>query len=124
MPFHPDVAFAGLAVIRLVAGVGLGSAIPAFLKLASEYVSAPRRGIIAAVMYIGYPLRGAVGGLWTSYLLQYYSWPSVFYVGAIPRTRSMLMTSRPTIGSTPGGLGGSCCPVFTFRRSGICVDRH
>lgn len=76
-------SFAELAVIRLVAGVGLGSAIPAFLTLASEYVSAPRRGTIAAVIYIGYPLGGAVGGLWTSYLLQHYSWPSVFYVGAI-----------------------------------------
>lgn len=129
-------SFAGLAVIRLIAGVGLGSAIPAFLTLASEYVSAPRRGTIAAVIYIGYPLGGAVGGLWTSYLLQYYTWPSVFYVGAIlpgvlfifalfllPETMQFLNRSPRTAG-TADHLARKINPALRTKAFKLRAEQH
>ena len=68
---------------RFMAGVGLGGAVPAFLALASEYVAQPLRGTIAALIFAGYPVGAAFGGLWTSYLLKAFSWHSIFYVGAL-----------------------------------------
>lgn len=128
-------SFVELAAVRLVAGVGLGSAIPAFLTLASEYVSAPRRGTIAAVIYIGYPLGGAVGGLWTSYLLQHYSWPSVFYVGAIlpgvlfvvawfalPETMHFLVRS-PRTANQALGLARKISPALRAEAFALAEER-
>ena len=68
---------------RFLAGVGLGGAVPPVLALASEYVSRPRRGMIAAMIFAGYPIGAAFGGFWTSYLLSNFDWRSVFYVGAL-----------------------------------------
>lgn len=72
-----------LMATRFVAGLGLGGAVPAFLTLAGEYVSKPHRGTVAALMFAGYPIGAACGGLWTNYLLRYSTWPSVFHVGAV-----------------------------------------
>ena len=85
-------SLAGLATARFVAGLGLGGAVPAFLTLASEYVSKRHRGTIAAVIFAGYPIGAACGGLWTNYLLRYFEWPSVFYVGAALPAVVMLAT--------------------------------
>ena len=81
-----------LAVARFVAGLGLGGAVPAFLTLASEYVSKRYRGTVAAVIFAGYPIGAACGGLWTNYLLRHFEWPSVFYVGAALPAAVMLAT--------------------------------
>ena len=85
-------SLAGLATARFVAGLGLGGAVPAFLTLASEYVSKRHRGTIAAVIFAGYPVGAACGGLWTNYLLRHFEWPSVFYVGAALPVLVMLAT--------------------------------
>lgn len=77
--------FISLAAVRLFTGFGLGSALPAFLTLASEFAPPRLRGNVAAVIFAGYPVGAAFGGLWSSYLLSHASWQSVFYIGgALP----------------------------------------
>src|SRR5471032_192142 len=75
-------SFEMLACCRLMAGIGLGGATPGFLTLASEYVPKRLRGAISSLIFAAYPLGGAAGGLWTSYILKHYHWSDVFYIGS------------------------------------------
>ncbi|MBP0630267.1 MFS transporter [Cupriavidus sp. AcVe19-1a] len=72
-----------LLLVRFLAGLGLGGAIPNLLALSAEYTPRPMRGMMTGVLYAGFPLGGAVGALASSYIVPHYGWPALFYLGGV-----------------------------------------
>ena len=74
-PYAPDLT--SLLVIRLLAGLGLGGAMPNFVALAGESVSDRRRAQFVAISGAAMPLGGAVAAAVAGAL----PWRAVFQVG-------------------------------------------
>lgn len=72
-----------LAAWRVVTGVGIGAMVPIIAPLASEYANARYRRLAMAIMSIGYPIGGTVGGFAAAMLLRHFDWPVVFLFGAL-----------------------------------------
>jgi MFS transporter, AAHS family, 4-hydroxybenzoate transporter len=82
-------AFAGgvlsLAILRFLAGLGLGGAIPNFLAYASEFAPERARSTIVVVTLWGFPAGAVLGGLASTQLIEQWGWSSVFIAGgALP----------------------------------------
>jgi len=77
-------SFPLLLLYRALAGLGLGGAIPCFITLAAEYAPAKRRAMYTSLLWAGYPLGNAVGALTSSFVISYFEWPALFYVGGVP----------------------------------------
>ncbi len=74
-----------LAACRLLAGLGLGGAIPNALAFACEYAPTRIRASLTTMMWAGMPAGSLVGGLSAAYLLPHYNWQALFMVGgALP----------------------------------------
>jgi AAHS family 4-hydroxybenzoate transporter-like MFS transporter len=72
-----------LLVLRAVAGLGLGGSIPNAIALMTEYAPAKVRATRVGIMFIGYTVGSALGGVIAAQLMPAYGWPSVFLVGGI-----------------------------------------
>ena len=72
-----------LLILRFLTGVGLGAAMPNATTLLSEYAPASRRGFLVNVMFCGFTLGAAGGGLAAAALIPEFGWRSVFIVGGI-----------------------------------------
>jgi AAHS family 4-hydroxybenzoate transporter-like MFS transporter len=72
---------ADLLVFRVLAGVGLGGALPSLLAFVSEYAPARSRATLVVICMWGYPAGGALGGLLSIRLIEAYDWKAVFWVG-------------------------------------------
>jgi AAHS family 4-hydroxybenzoate transporter-like MFS transporter len=72
-----------LLLLRVIAGLGLGGALPNMMVLAAEY--APRRMRATAIVLgmWGYPLGAVVGGLFSATLIAHFGWRSVLVAGGI-----------------------------------------
>jgi AAHS family 4-hydroxybenzoate transporter-like MFS transporter len=83
------VAFANdvttLIVLRFLAGLGLGGAMPTATAISSEYVPRRKRPVAVTLTVICVPLGGAFAGLIGGYILPLYGWRVLFGVGgALP----------------------------------------
>jgi AAHS family 3-hydroxyphenylpropionic acid transporter len=67
-----------LLTIRVLAGLGLGGAMPNLLALAAEAVRSDRRARVVTLVAAGYPFGGAVAGAVAASL----GWRDIFLVGA------------------------------------------
>lgn len=72
-----------LAILRFLAGVGLGGAVPNALTFGSEYSPKRVRAGIVATMYAGMPAGAMVGGLLAAYLIPNFGWQSLFLFGGV-----------------------------------------
>ena len=72
-----------LFVLRFIAGVGLGIAIPNTIALAAEYSSLRVRATTIGAMFVGYNIGAAVGGPIAANLVPKLGWPILFHVGGI-----------------------------------------
>lgn len=72
-----------LLILRFLAGLGLGGAVPIFLALASEFAPERRRQTIITMTMCGFPLGAVVGGLATGGLIDKYGWQTIFYIGGL-----------------------------------------
>jgi len=72
-----------LLVLRTVAGLGLGGSIPNAIALMTEYAPARVRATRVGIMFIGYTVGSALGGVIAAQLMPAYGWPSVFVVGGV-----------------------------------------
>ncbi len=70
-----------LGAWRIFTGVGIGSMVAIITPLVVEFSNLKRRALCVAIMAIGYPLGGVIGGFAAGILLQYFEWPSVFLMG-------------------------------------------
>jgi AAHS family 4-hydroxybenzoate transporter-like MFS transporter len=72
-----------LVLLRFIAGLGLGGAVPNALAFGSEYAPSNKRATLATTMYAGVAIGATCAGLFSSYLLPKYGWQSLFLVGGI-----------------------------------------
>jgi AAHS family 4-hydroxybenzoate transporter-like MFS transporter len=85
--------FTQLLILRFVAGIGMGGAIPNAIALNTEYAPTQSRASAIGVMYVGYTLGGAAPGWAAAALLPLYGWPAVFVLGGVvPLVAALAMT--------------------------------
>ena len=70
-----------LVACRVLTGLGIGAMVAVINPLAAEFANDRRRALALALMAMGYPLGGLVGGLASAVLLRLYGWPAVFLAG-------------------------------------------
>ena len=73
----------GLAVCRLVTGLGIGAMVTTAGTLAIEYSSLRWRKLSVALVVIGYPIGGAIGGPIAGWLLEHRGWRDIFFFGGM-----------------------------------------
>src|ERR1700751_5173509 len=72
-----------LLVIRFLTGLGLGGAMPNAIALTSEYNPQRRRATMVMIMFCGFSIGAALGGLLAADLIPRLGWRSVFIVGGV-----------------------------------------
>jgi AAHS family 4-hydroxybenzoate transporter-like MFS transporter len=84
---------AELAALRLVAGIGLGGAMPNAAALAAEYVPLRQRPLAVTLTIVCVPLGGTLAGLVGLRLLPLLGWRALFTIGGIvPVVAALLLT--------------------------------
>ena len=72
-----------LLAIRFLTGLGLGGAMPNAIAMTSEFNPQRRRATMVMIMFCGFSLGAALGGLLAAWLIPQFGWRSVFAVGGI-----------------------------------------
>ncbi len=72
-----------LTWLRFVTGVGLGGAMPTTITIASEYCPKARRSSLVTLMFCGFTIGSAVGGLVASQVLPVYGWRALLVGGGL-----------------------------------------
>ena len=72
-----------LLVWRFLTGLGLGGAMPNAIALTSEYSPQRSRATMVMVMFMGFSLGSAIGGLIAAQFISKYGWTAVFWLGGI-----------------------------------------
>ena len=72
-----------LLAIRFLTGLGLGGAMPNAVALTSEYSPHRRRATMVMVMFCGFSVGAALGGLLAAAIIPHFGWRAVFVVGGI-----------------------------------------
>jgi MFS transporter, AAHS family, 4-hydroxybenzoate transporter len=72
-----------LIAVRLLTGLGLGGAMPNTVALTSEFSPHRRRATMVMVMFVGFSIGAALGGLLAAALIPQFGWRSVFVVGGV-----------------------------------------
>jgi AAHS family 4-hydroxybenzoate transporter-like MFS transporter len=70
-----------LLIIRFLTGLGLGGAMPNTIAMTSEFNPQRRRATMVMIMFCGFSLGAALGGLLAAVLIPQFGWRSVFIVG-------------------------------------------
>ena len=76
-------SYDSLLAARFFAGVGLGGATPCFITLASEYTPRHLRATYVCALWACYPLGGMLGGFLNAWILTWFGWHTMFWVGGI-----------------------------------------
>ncbi len=71
-----------LIAMRVFTGTGIGGALASVNIITAEYSSSKRRGLAIALVQIGYPLGGILGGAVAGLLIDESGWRAVFVFGA------------------------------------------
>ncbi len=72
-----------LLAIRFLTGLGLGGAMPNAIAMTSEFNPRRRRATMVMIMFCGFSVGAALGGLLAAALIPYFGWRSVFVVGGV-----------------------------------------
>jgi len=72
-----------LLVIRFLTGLGLGGAMPNAIAMTSEFNPPRRRATMVMIMFCGFSVGAALGGMLAAGLIPYLGWRSVFVVGGV-----------------------------------------
>jgi len=72
-----------LSIWRVITGLGIGGMLAAINAVVAEFSNLKNRAKMIAIMTIGYPVGGVVGGAIVSELMKYFDWRVVFYFGTI-----------------------------------------
>jgi MFS transporter, AAHS family, 4-hydroxybenzoate transporter len=72
-----------LLVIRFLTGLGLGGAMPNAIAMTSEFNPQRRRATMVMIMFCGFSVGAAFGGMLAAGLIPYLGWRAVFVVGGI-----------------------------------------
>lgn len=72
-----------IAALRLIAGLGIGGALPTSTTLTAEFTPARRRTMAVTATIVCVPLGGMLAGMFASYVLPALGWRPLFYVGGL-----------------------------------------
>ncbi|GEO43506.1 MFS transporter [Skermanella aerolata] len=72
-----------LTILRFLTGMGLGGAMPNAITLTSEFCPEKRRSFLTTLMFCGFTLGSAFGGLAAAQMVAGYGWESVLLLGGI-----------------------------------------
>ena len=72
-----------LLVIRFLTGLGLGGAMPNAIAMTSEFNPQRRRATMVMIMFCGFSVGAALGGLLAAGLIPQFGWRAVFVVGGV-----------------------------------------
>lgn len=72
-----------LFAIRFLTGLGLGGAMPNAIALTSEFSPRRRRATMVMIMFVGFSIGAALGGLLAAALIPQFGWRSAFIVGGV-----------------------------------------
>jgi AAHS family 4-hydroxybenzoate transporter-like MFS transporter len=72
-----------LLVLRFIAGVGLGGAVPQAIVLVSEFAPKGSGAKWVTVMFTGFSVGAMAGGLLAAWLLPIFGWEALFVVGGV-----------------------------------------
>ena len=75
--------FYSLLAFRLLAGIGLGGAIPNFIAFASEYSPRRVRSTVVVATLRGFPIGAILGGSISTSVIQHFGWSAVFLMGGV-----------------------------------------
>lgn len=77
----PDLTW--LIVLRFLTGLGLGGAMPNAITLTSEYCPGARRSSLVTLMFCGFTVGSALGGLASAQILATFGWRGVLFLGGV-----------------------------------------
>jgi MFS transporter, AAHS family, 4-hydroxybenzoate transporter len=72
-----------LLVLRFLTGLGLGGAMPTTITLTSEYCPQARRASLVTLMFCGFTIGSALGGLVAAQLLASVGWRGILTIGGV-----------------------------------------
>src|SRR6478736_5879952 len=72
-----------LLLVRFLTGLGLGGAMPNTIAITSEFSPHRRRATMVMIMFCGFSVGAALGGLLAAALIPHFGWRSVFVVGGV-----------------------------------------
>lgn len=74
-----------IGILRFVAGLGIGGAIPSATTLSAEFTPAKWRTVAVTSTIVCVPLGGMVAGVFSGYVLPHFGWRLLFWLGgAVP----------------------------------------
>ncbi len=71
-----------LAILRFVAGIGMGGVVPIAYTLVSDYAPRRLRSTVTVITNAGYSLGGVATGIVAAAVIPHYGWQSLFAIGA------------------------------------------
>jgi len=72
-----------LLLIRFLTGLGLGGAMPNTVAMTAEFNPQRRRATMVMIMFCGFSIGAALGGLLAAWLIPQFGWRAVFIVGGL-----------------------------------------
>ena len=88
--FAPDVFT--ITVLRFIAGLGIGGALPSASTMTAEFTPARSRTLAVTATIVCYPLGGMLAGLFAGVILPVLGWRGLFWVGgALPVAYSLVL---------------------------------
>lgn len=72
---------ATIALLRFIAGLGVGGALPSSTTVSAEFTPARMRTIAVTATIVCVPLGGMLAGLCASHVLPLFGWRTLFYLG-------------------------------------------
>lgn len=72
-----------LVIWRFITGLGLGGAMPNAITLTSEYSPTKRRSSLVTLMFCGFTIGSALGGIASAQLLPHIGWEGILMIGGV-----------------------------------------
>ena len=72
-----------LIILRFLTGLGLGGAMPNTITMTSEYLPSRRRGALVTLMFCGFTLGSALGGIVSAQLVAVIGWHGILVLGGV-----------------------------------------
>ncbi|KUO77517.1 MAG: MFS transporter [Desulfosporosinus sp. BRH_c37] len=94
MPIYFAQSFEVFAILRVIAGVGLGACIPIAVTMMSESAPTKNRGYFVSSTLAFYILGWIIAGIVAIYIVPVYGWRVCFLTGGIPALYALLLVFK------------------------------
>src|ERR1700739_367525 len=112
-----------LLAIRFLTGLGLGGAMPNAIAMTSEFSPRRRRATMVMIMFCGFSVGAALGGLIAAALIPHFGWRSRFLRRGSAPGVYLARRSPAAAGPDPGAAAAGIGPVPRDYRPRACARR-